>query len=153
MGIDFRRPLNPFGIRFGEALVWTKNGSTPPPEEKYTVAISLTNPQYWPEPWFKEADIYEILDDQVDEIGRYKNIEQIGVITEPDGSETVQISKTSYGILLVFFSNMGDIWWNDSDVTCSSDITYISERPEHNDAPFHVVGDGTIVMDNIYFDD
>ena len=29
MGIDFRRPLNPFGIRFGEALVWgTRDGGT-----------------------------------------------------------------------------------------------------------------------------
>ena len=29
MGIDFRRPLNPFGIRFGETLVWgTRSGGT-----------------------------------------------------------------------------------------------------------------------------
>ena len=29
MGIDFRRPLNPFGIRFGEVLVWgTRGGGT-----------------------------------------------------------------------------------------------------------------------------
>jgi hypothetical protein len=109
----------------------------------YTVTISLTNPVN--PSYFSGCYVTEQLSST-----DYDTGETLGEIQSADGSVTVTVPASVYGILIDIGAEYG-YYAPDEDISTTGGISHI--RFGAMGHMFEVTGSGTITLDSIYYDD
>lgn len=106
----------------------------------YTVTVTLTNPRH--STHFASFDIYEQLSDSYYDMG-----ELIGQISSPTGSTQVSVSSSIYGVGMIASGTSVA----DGTASCTGGVSF-TDTDYAGVFWFEVVGDGTITIDSIDYD-
>lgn len=112
-----------------------------PAPSSYTVTVSLTNPSGVGH--FGQVDVYKASSN--DPYQLYDT--HLGAITSASGSVTVSVPTESYGFLLMFNGSWVGYSPQYSNITCTGGVTH--EDGDANILVFSVVGDGTVTVDGV----